>query len=508
MTQSIVLPVAVATLVLQELQAVLVVSSQPCVDLREQIATLTARFLLQPITPAATLDFEKGLRELLDECGRCILQSAFNHIEPQMPQDAPKHTQRDGQDYCRKNQKSPTRGGVASLFGSIELRRCLYEPLQEGRDVGQRSFAPLELCLGIVANNATPALAERVGRLSSNYTQQEMLDLLRNDHHVCWSTQVLRRVAAAVSAGIAPYLRAAQQQRLLQCLAQAQKSRGRRRPTLSVGRDGIMLPIRHEPHYKEGAVATISVLDRRGRRVVTVYLAEMPEPQQKTLSGELTGLLQSVLTGWEGPLPRLVYVTDAGYHPTTYFEEVLVKMENPRRPGERLQWLWIVDFYHAATYVSRLAKVLFDEEKTRHAWARRMRQVLRDKERGVIRVLHSAAQYHGKKVLENKEEEEYEDAYNYLLKHSKEMAYSKYKRAGLPLGSGITEAGCKVVFTQRFKESGMTWSREGGEVILRLRLAVLSGVWEEVYKENLNHRPLVPLATQLLLSAQIGENAA
>jgi hypothetical protein len=129
-------------------------------------------------------------------------------------------------------------------------------------------------------------LAERVGLLSTQHTQQQILDLLQRDHHVHWSTQVLRDVAAAVSAGIAPYLRAAQQQQVLHWLAQAFQSRGRHRPTLSVGRDGIMLPIRGEPTYKEGAVATISVLDRRGRRVGTIYLAEMPEALQTTLSGK------------------------------------------------------------------------------------------------------------------------------------------------------------------------------------------------------------------------------
>jgi hypothetical protein len=344
--------------------------------------------------------------------------------------------------------------------------------------------------------------------LSSQHTQEQMRTVLQRDHHVCWSVQVLRAVAAAVSAGIAPCLRAAQQQRLLEWLAHAHKSRGRHRPTLSVGRDGIMLPIRHEPHYKEGAVATISVLDRRGRRVGTIYLGQMPQAHQTALSTELTALLQVVLTAWEGPLPRLVYVTDAGYHPTTYFQEVLTAMENPRRPGERLQWMWIVDFYHAASYVSKLAKVLFSEEKTQQAWARRMRRRMRDKEGGVLRVLASAAQYHGKTVLTKKEEEAYSDAYNYLLKHSKEMAYSTYKRAGLPLGSGVTEAACKVVFTQRFKESGMTWGREGGEVILRLRLADLSGVWDEVYLDYLKNRPLVPLATQLPISAQTEEKVA
>jgi hypothetical protein len=360
MIQSIVFPLTAATVVCQELQAIAVLSSQPCLCLREQMAALAARFLVGPITPVSTLDFEKDLRQILDECGRLVLQSVFNHIEPAAAGDAPTHTQRDRQDYCRKNQKSPTRGGIATLFGRIELQRCLYEPLQEGRDDGQRSFAPLELCLGIVANNATPALAERVGRLSSKHTQQEMLDLLHSDHHVKWSPEVLRNVAAAVSAGIASHLLEAQKRQVLRWLARAFNSRGRRRPTLSVGRDGIMLPIRHEKKYKEGGVATISVLDRRGRRVGTIYLAEMPEAGQVTLSGELTALLKSVLAGWQGPMPRLVYVTDAGYHPTTYFEEVLTAMENPHRPGECLQWMWIVDFYHAAEYVGKLAQLLFN----------------------------------------------------------------------------------------------------------------------------------------------------
>lgn len=508
MTQSSVLALGVATAVVQHLQAVRALSGPPCLNLSEQIASLTAHFLSAPITAVATLDFENDLRRLLDECGRLVLQSVFNHIEPANPQDSPKHTQRDRQDYCRKNHKSPTRGGIATLFGVIDLQRCLYEPLQEARDDAQRSFAPLELCLGLVANNATPALAERVGRLATASTQQELLDVLQREHHVRWSVKVLRQVSAAVSAGIAPYLREAQQQAVLGWLAQAYQSRGRRRVVLAVGRDGLMLPLRHEEQYKEGGVATLSVYDRRGRRLGTVYLGEMPQAKQVTLSAELTALVQGVLAGHEGPLPRLLYLTDAGYHPTTYFEEVLSGMENPRRAGERLEWLWIVDYYHAAGYVTRLADVLFSEEQTRQAWARRLRRLLRDQERGVLRVLHSAAQYFGRKDWPRAQEKEYWEAYNYLLRHSGQMKYSAYRRAGLPIGSGVTEAGCKVVFTQRFKQSGMTWGLEGGEVILRLRLAVLSGVWDEVYREYLKHRPVVSLATSLAVSLQADEKVA
>lgn len=508
MTQSSVFTLGLATALLQQLQAIGSLSAAPCRSLSAQLADLTARFLCQPTTPASTLDFETELRRILDECGRQILESVLNNIEPQSPEDAPKHTQLDRQEYVRKNEKSRNRGGIATLFGTIDLQRCLYEPLQEARDDGQRSFAPLELCLGIVADKATPALAERVARLAVQQTQQELLDVLQREHHVGWSVQVLRQVTAAVSAGMAPYLRQAQQQAVRQWLEQANQSRGRHRPVLAVGRDGIMLPIRKQDTYKEGGVATVSVHDRRGRRLGTVYLGEMPEAKQVTLSAELTAFVQAVLADGEEPLPRLVYLTDAGYHQTAYFEEVLRGMDNPRQPGQQLEWLWIIDYYHAASYVTQLATVLFRAEKTRQAWARRMRHLLRDAERGVIRVLHSAAQFYGRKSWSKDQEKEYHEAYNYLLGHSGSMKYSVYKRLGLPIGSGVTEAGCKVVFTQRFKQSGMMWGREGGEVILRLRLAELSGVWDQVFRQYLNHQPSVPMATPVDLSPQPGEKAA
>src|SRR3954471_6848873 len=137
-----------------------------------------------------------------------------------------------------------------------------------------------------------------------------------------------------------------------------------------------------------------------------------------------------------------------------------------------------------------------------------MRQGHKEQDRGVLSVLASAAQHAGKKKWSAEQEKAYREAYNYLLKHSQEMKYSAYRRVRLPIGSGVTEAGCKVVFTQRFKESGMTWSNAGGEVILRLRLAELSGVWDEVYREYLNHQPLVPLATPVPVSPQSDEQAA
>src|SRR4051812_27437187 len=110
MTESSVLTLAVATAVLPQLQAALAASSRPCDSLRDQVSALAARFLCAPITPASTLDFETSLQQILAECGRLVVQAVFNHIEPEDPRDAPKHGQRDRQDYSRKNHKSKNRG--------------------------------------------------------------------------------------------------------------------------------------------------------------------------------------------------------------------------------------------------------------------------------------------------------------------------------------------------------------------------------------------------------------
>ena len=61
------------------------------------------------------------------------------------------------------------------------------------------------------------------------------------------------------------------------------------------------------------------------------------------------------------------------------------------------------------------------------------------------------------------------------------MQYCEYRRQHLPIGSGVTEAACKTVFTQRLKLSGMRWKHEGGRTVLTLRVILLSGIWEDVY---------------------------
>jgi hypothetical protein len=65
------------------------------------------------------------------------------------------------------------------------------------------------------------------------------------------------------------------------------------------------------------------------------------------------------------------------------------------------------------------------------------------------------------------------------------MRYADCRRLGIPIGSGVTEAACKTVYTQRLKLSGMRWQKAGAQTILTLRVILLSGVWKQVYERTL-----------------------
>jgi hypothetical protein len=279
-------------------------------------------------------------------------------------------------------------------------------------------------------------------------------------------------------------------------LEQAFRSRGDLKQVLAVGRDGLMLPIRDHECYREGATATLSVYDRRGRRLGTVYLGRMPEPGQEALSRQLTALLVAVLARWTGAVPRLAYITDGGYHHAQYFRRVLKRMRHPRHSGQRLEWEWVIDFYHVGEYVYRLAEALFSDTQRAHAWARKMCRWLKTKPRGIYRVLHSAAALRHRRMVVGKRREQYRNAYNYLRKRIRFLDYSQYRNNHLPIGSGVTEAACKTVFTQRLKQSGMTWKLEGGQTIVDLRVIQLSGVWPEVFQAYLNAKALPDIGTQ------------
>ena len=408
----------------------------------------------------------------------------MNHAEPAAA--ACPARVRFGDETYRRRKKTPN--AIATWFGPIELKRCVYECLA----AGEACLWPLEVRLGIVANLATPALAERVGRWSADHEQDAVRALLHAEHGVSWSVASVRKVAAAVRDGVAGPGEAARVERVVELLTAAEESAGKHRPTLAVGRDGVMVPIRGQG-YQEAATGTVSVHDRRGRRLGTVYFGRMPESGQHRLTGQMSAALTAVVAGWHalgGLCPRLHYLTDGGHHQREFLRRVLRRLADPWRPGQFLRWQWTVDFFHACMYLGKMAETLFGPSRAGSAWYRRMRHWLRHRQAGVADILRSATQHANRRRLPAGRRQEFATAYRYLRRHGRFMPYATSKRLRLPIGSGVTEAACKTVFAERLKRSGMTWGLGGGQVIVDLRVLVLSGVWDQSYQAYLQARPL------------------
>jgi hypothetical protein len=432
------------------------------------------------VTPAATYALEKELQAAFDAAARALLEQALNRLEPARPAETASKVRYHRQTY-RRNKR--TKAEVATTFGPITLWSWLYLSAEDG----EPGLHPLHRRLGIGAGGATPLLAERAARWAVDHSQAEVRQWLATEHGLGWSNDRLRRVLREFRRTAVAFRAEAQQERLLGWLADAERSRGRHRPALTVGRDGVMVPMRGHG-YQEASAATVAVYERRGKRLGTVYLGQMPEAHQVALSDALTALVEAVLGRWQGPPPRLVYVTDKGQAQEDYYRRVLRQLQDPRRPGRRLSWEWVLDFFHVAGYVAKLREALFGAGG--HGWFGRMRRWLRDRKQGVSHILRSAVQHYNRRRLAAAAEEAFWPAYRYLRRHRRWMDYARYRRLGLPIGSGVTEAACKTVFTQRLKRAGMRWHKDSGQVIVDLRVLHLSGIWAEVVRRDLQARPL------------------
>ena len=452
---------------------------------RQPLIDAVVVFFEKQIGPLTLMAFEIALLGLVREMGRQLLELVLNACEPGRPHELPKDVWFECGGYRRRNQKTANRN-VASRFGDIVLHRYGYRSWQ----AGDGSIFPLEMLLGL-NHSATPALVDWIGRhiATAGSNQAAMIELLRTDCGVTIGVKRLRQCIEQLSESMEEFRQEHQVDVLLEALKQAADSSGSRKPVIAVGRDGITLREYAHSAFKVATAGTVSVYDRRGKRLITVYLAHPPEPGQATMDQMLSGLLTELFERYHGPLPRLAYVTDSGSHETGYFRKVLRRMVHPRT-GKRLEWTRVADYYHASERIWMMAEVLFGKgTRDANAWARRMLKSLK-KPSGGSRVLHSAATHFHRRQRKSrkfskKKEETYWTAYRYIQSRTKIMRYSEYTSVHIPLGSGVTEAACKTVFTQRLKNSGMRWSHDGAKTILTLRTILLSKSWTSTYSASL-----------------------
>ena len=375
----------------------------------------------------------------------------------------------DGERYHRVLRCATT---YTSAVGPVRVTRSLYRPPQGGHAV-----CPLELRAGIIEGSWTPLAAKQATWVVAHLTPpegEELFDLLGN---MTPSKSTLDRLPKALHV----HWEAHRPQ--LEATLRHQEELPPEAVTMAVSLDGVMAPMkdgqRHAKRlqaravgkaprgpagYQEVGGATVSYYDRHGERLCTRRMARMPETNKATLKRQLTAEVMGALI--RRPDLRVVKVADGAPDNWSYLGETLPFGEE------------VLDFYHAAEHRGAALGAAYGEgTPTYHARLETLSTVLRDEPQGVDQVMGALCRlrtrYPRRQAIHT--------ALSYFRDHRHRMRYAALRAQHLPIGSGVVEAACKTLVSQRLKRSGMRWRHTGGQAILTFRALCQSERFERAW---------------------------
>ena len=157
-------------------------------------------------------------------------------------------------------------------------------------------------------------------------------------------------------------------------------------------------------------------------------------------------------------------------------ERAVQKRVRARVPGITL----VLDLLHGLEYLWKAAYVLHAEgSQEAEAWVKKRALWIRQCRSG--QVVKGLRQSITKRRLRGQRKKTLTTVSGYLHRNRRRMRYDEYLAKGLPIASGAVEGACKNVIKDRMERSGMRWSEDGAEAMLKLRATYLSGDFEEFW---------------------------
>jgi len=338
--------------------------------------------------------------------------------------------------------------------GPVTIERTLYSTRQDD----ERAVCAMELRAGIVQGYFTPMAAANAAWAVAHLTPGESEAMFARMGSMNPSKSSLDRLPKALSERWED-ARGGFEQRL-----RAEEKVPKSAVVVAVSLDGVLVPMkdgrREEKRaatrargqltkgpagYHEASCATLCFYDLAGDLLATTRLGRMPEPGKVTLKAALTDELGAALA--QRPDLRVVGIAD-GVRDNWAFLSML-----PAGRGDEQ----IVDFWHAAQHLNEGLEAVHGEASLRgQAEFQKHRHTLRHDPDGVAKVIRHLAYLRDKHPRKRK----LVAALGYFRRHRQRMRYASFARRKLPIGSGLVEAACKTLVTQRLKRSGMRWRTE------------------------------------------------
>jgi hypothetical protein len=349
--------------------------------------------------------------------------------------------------YTSKGQEPK---GYQTPYGEAVVARHVYQTSQGGA-----TFCPLERDARIILAS-TPRFAQMVSHKYAEMAGARVVADLEANHGRPTSLNVVQRLADAVG-------NVAQAKEESWHYATPELDEPVR--TMSIGLDGTCMLLVEDGH-RQAMVGTVSLYDRQGERLHTIYVAATPEYGKETFQQRLGREIEHVRGLY--PRAKLTAVADG----TSDNWDFLSRYSDDG----------CVDFYHATGYLSGAAKAAHPESfRQREEWLDDRCHRLKHEE-GAAAAIRAELEGLAERELRESAREDLDKAISYFRNQGGRMDYARRVRAKLPIGSGVTEAACKTLVKMRLCRSGAKWREQGAAFVLSLRaLSYTPGRWQQFW---------------------------
>jgi hypothetical protein len=366
-----------------------------------------------------------------------------------------------------------------TVAGPVMVRRNLYRPA--GR--GSPSICPLELQAGIIGGQWTPRAARQATFVLAHLTPGESEGLFAELGGMRPSRSNLDRLPKSLS----PHWESHRAE--WEAAVRAQEPTPTEAVVVAISVDGVMAPMkggdwsakRAQPGKhasgptgnKEVGCGTVVLYDAAGERLHTVRYGRMPEKKKVTLQAQLTAEVAHLVS--QQPALIRVHLADGAEDNWRLLTDLEHSLGQPAEP-----WIEIVDFYHACDHLKNGCDAAWGESTPRgKAEFERLKTLLKEADDGVAQIIRVLKYQRGR--AQGNKAKRLEAELTYFRNQRPRMDYAGYGRKQLPIASGVMEASCKTLVTQRFKRSGMAWTPRGGQAILTWRSLIQSGRWSTAW---------------------------
>jgi hypothetical protein len=405
-------------------------------------------FTLQVTIPYnhSMLEFEETLQERLNAAGVLATQEGLRQFDTDGSPLTVGPVTFTSKGQYPKDYQTP--------YGMTTVERHVYQSPHGGA-----TYCPLDRDARIVVSS-TPKFAKMVSSKYAEFGSARVRRDLRDNHRREISRCLVQDIADAVAA-----VALAKEEDWSYHLPEMEAPPA----TVALSLDGTCA-LMCEDGWRETMVGTISFYDREGQRQHTIYLAATPEYGKATFLARLEAEVSHV----------------KAKYPHAHYAGIADGAKGNWEFLERHTETQVVDFWHAAEYLGKAAAVLYrGQPTTRRSWTDASCHTLKHEPGGAATVLKQLKSL-AKVRPWAKDDEDVQRAITYFTNQSRagRMDYAARVAEKEPIGSGVTEAACKVIVKQRLCGSGMKWKESGAAAVLSLRcLTYTTGRWDQFWSK-------------------------